>query len=136
MLGKPKGRGRVWGKEGLSLMVNTAQRGMCGVRSRCEVKISAGQRPQELGSLREEMAKGFPCFQPIPGCGPHRGKPSLASLRHLLKVPGLAWPVNRKDMASQEARWQLGVFPWWRWRPEMDNRSTLRTLFSGVPEVL
>lgn len=45
MLRKLKGRGRVWGKEGLRLMVNTAQGAMCGVRSRCEVKVRAGQRP-------------------------------------------------------------------------------------------
>lgn len=62
MLGKLKGKGRVWGKEGLSLVVSTAEGGMCSrVRSRCEVEVRAGQRPQELGSLREELAKGSLC---------------------------------------------------------------------------
>lgn len=33
----------------------------CEVRSRCEVKVRAEQRPQKLGSLKEERAKGSLC---------------------------------------------------------------------------
>lgn len=116
-------------------MVNTEQGAMCGVRSKCKVKVRAGQRPQELGSLREEMAKGSLChlLPTHPRLWATKREASLAPLRHLLKVLGLVWPVNIKEMASQEARWPLGVFPWWR--SEMDNRPTLRTLFLGSLKV-
>lgn len=60
----------------------------CEVRSRCEVKVRAEQRPQKLGSLKEERAKGSLChLLPIyPRLSSESGKPSLASLRHSLKV--------------------------------------------------
>lgn len=58
----------------------------------------------------------------------------MASLS-LLKVPGLTSAAcEHKRYGMSGTRWQLGAFPWWRWRSEMGNRPTWRTLFLGFLE--
>lgn len=55
-------------------MVTTAAGGMCGVRSRCGVEVRAGQRPQELGSLRKRWLKGPPASYPSQTVGHTEGR--------------------------------------------------------------
>lgn len=63
--------------------------GSCGVRSRCEVRPGKGRAEATAGrSLRKERGNGSLCHLPPTYLRPwtKRGKPPLASLRHVLQV--------------------------------------------------